>query len=133
MQLSWHASAGQPAYQYEFARVPQGRETVGATHASELAYVFGTLASAVPPVGPKPKYSAVDQRISDAMQLYWTNFAKTGDPNSPNDSTLPRSRKFDPSSRAFMQFTDAAPVPGEGLRRSYCDLYISHLNTHMPN
>jgi para-nitrobenzyl esterase len=131
VQLSWHARAGHPAYQYEFARTPQGRETVGATHASEVAYVFGTLATAVPPLGPKPEYSAVDQRISDAMQQYWTNFAKTGDPNVPDGSNLPLWRKFDTISRAFMQFTNAAPVPGEGLRRFYCDLYISHLKTRM--
>ena len=37
-QLVWHAAAGNPAFEYEFARVPAGREAVGATHASELSY-----------------------------------------------------------------------------------------------
>jgi carboxylesterase type B len=40
-QLIWHAAAGNTAYEFEFARVPPGRESVGATHASELAHVFG--------------------------------------------------------------------------------------------
>lgn len=40
-QLVWHAAAGNPAFEYEFARVPTGREAAGATHASELSFVFG--------------------------------------------------------------------------------------------
>ena len=40
-QLAWHAAAGNPAYQYEFARVSPGREAYGAIHAAELPYVFG--------------------------------------------------------------------------------------------
>ena len=44
----------------------------GATHASEIAYVFGNLG---------PDYSTGDRALSDQMGAYWTNFAKTGDPN----------------------------------------------------
>src|SRR5215467_7681522 len=52
-QLLWHAAAGNTAYEFEFARVPPGRESVGATHASELAHVFGTIAAVgVLGVGP---------------------------------------------------------------------------------
>jgi len=45
-QLIWHARAGNTAYQFQFSRVPPGREAVGAAHGSELAYVFGTLSIA---------------------------------------------------------------------------------------
>lgn len=44
----------------------------GATHASEIGYVFGNLG---------PDYSAADRALSERMGAYWTNFAKTGDPN----------------------------------------------------
>jgi para-nitrobenzyl esterase len=44
----------------------------GATHASEVAYVFGNLS---------PDNSPADRALSDRMGAYWTNFAKTGDPN----------------------------------------------------
>jgi para-nitrobenzyl esterase len=44
----------------------------GATHASEIAYVFGNLS---------PDYGPQDRALSDRMGAYWTNFAKTGDPN----------------------------------------------------
>jgi carboxylesterase type B len=80
-QLVWHAAAGNPAFEYEFARVPAGREAAGATHASELSFVFGTLEEGIfagragrPPI----LRTAVDTQVSDVMQQYWTNFAKTG-------------------------------------------------------
>jgi para-nitrobenzyl esterase len=45
-QLIWRSRAGNMSYQYEFSRVAPGRESVGAAHASELPYVFGTLSVA---------------------------------------------------------------------------------------
>ena len=123
-QLIWHSAAGNPAYQYEFARVPPGREAVGATHASDLYYVFGSL-NRIGGVGAPPvPGNAIDAQVSDAMQRYWTNFAKTGDPNGPG---LPEWPKFDPAKRAYIQFTDAGPLAKEGLRRPYCDLFIENL------
>jgi len=34
--------------------------------------------------------------------------------------------KFDPTRRAYLDFTDAGPVPKEGLRRSVCDLFMEN-------
>jgi para-nitrobenzyl esterase len=129
-QLAWHAAAGNPAYQFEFARVPAGREALGATHASELSYVFGTFDRApFPATGPASSgATAVDKQVSEAMQQYWTNFAKGGDPNG---SQLPEWPKFDTSSRAYIQFTDGGPMPKEGLRRPYCDLFIENVKRLM--
>jgi para-nitrobenzyl esterase len=62
------------------------------------------------------------------MQQYWTNFAKTGDPNS---GQLPVWRQFDVASRAYIQFTDAGPVAKEGLRRPFCDLFIENVKRRM--
>jgi para-nitrobenzyl esterase len=125
-QLAWHAAAGNPAFEYEFARVPVGRETVGSTHASELSYVFGTLDRGIVTTGGPPpgEPTAVDKQISYAMQQYWTNFAKTG---NPNGGDLPKWPKFDASTRSYIQFTDAGAVVKEGLRRPYCDLLIQNL------
>ena len=126
-QLVWHAAARDPAFEYEFARVPQGREPVGATHTSELPYVFGTLDTAGVGVrgdGPTARITAGDKQVSETMQQYWTNFAKTGNPNGGN---LPLWPKFDASTRAYVQFTDAGPVPKEGLRRPFCDLFIENV------
>lgn len=129
-QLLWHSAAGNTAFEYEFARAPVGREAVGATHASELSYVFGTLDRGIAvlrgPAAGAP--TAVDRETSEAMQQYWTNFAKTGNPNGGN---LPQWPKFEGSRRAYLQFTDAGPQPKEALRRPFCDLFIEHVKRLM--
>ena len=123
-QLVWHAGAGNPGYQYQFSRATPGREAAGAAHGNEVAYVFGNLGRAA----SAPKYDATDQQVSAAMQKYWTNFAKTGDPNGGG---LPRWPKFEPAKRAYLEFTDAGPVVREGLRRQVCDLYTENLKRLM--
>ena len=47
----------------------------GAFHSSELWYMFGTLDKCWRPM------EAADYELSDRMVSYWTNFAKTGNPN----------------------------------------------------
>ncbi len=127
-QLIWHAAARNPAYEYEFARVPSGREALGSTHASEVSHVFGTLDRGVIGVGPPARATEIDTQISEVIQQYWANFAKTGDPNG---GRLPKWRKFDTSSRAYMQFTDAGPIAKEGLRRPFCDLFMENVTRLM--
>jgi para-nitrobenzyl esterase len=63
------------------------------------------------------------------MQQYWTNFAKTGDPNG---SGLPKWPKYDAAARGFVEFTDNGPVAREGLRRAFCDLYVENAHRLMP-
>jgi len=123
-QALWHAAAGNVTFEYEFAHTPVGREALGATHASEVSYVFGTLDRGIGGVGPTVRATAVDAPISEAMQQYWTNFAKNGDPNGGN---LPKWPRFDVSIRPYLQFTSAGPVAKEGLRRQFCDLYIENV------
>jgi para-nitrobenzyl esterase len=127
-QVVWHAEAGNTAYQYEFARTPIGREALGATHASDASYVFGTLDQGIWGVGPPGRAAAVDTEISELIQQYWSNFAKTGDPNGGN---LPNWPRFAVTRRPYLQFTDAGPVVKEGLRRPFCDLFIQNVNRLM--
>jgi para-nitrobenzyl esterase len=122
-QLIWHSRAGNTAYQFQFSRVPPGREAVGAAHGSELPYVFGTLSIAARAANA-PKYDSVDEMVSDQMQRYWMNFAKSG---SPNGGSLPQWPKFDPTARAYIDLTASGPVPREGLRREACDLFIENI------
>ncbi len=63
-----------PVFVYQFDRAAPG-SPFGATHASELEYVFGALDS-------KPRdYTAEDRNLSERIGNYWVNFARTGDPN----------------------------------------------------
>jgi para-nitrobenzyl esterase len=118
-QLVWHAAAGNSGYEYQFDHAPPGRETLGAVHGAEVRYVFGALGG---------QDTAVDRGISEALQLYWTNFARTGDPNGPG---VPKWPKFDSAARGYLEFTDSGPVAHEGLRRPFCELYVENVKRLM--
>ena len=88
-------------------------------HGAEVSYVFGRLGA---------NYTDVDRELSSAMQQYWTNFAKTG---NPNGAGMPAWPKFDAASRGYMEFTDDGPSSREGLRRPFCDLYVENVKRLM--
>jgi para-nitrobenzyl esterase len=117
-QLAWHAPVS-PSFEYEFDRAAPGREALGAVHGTEVAYVFGALG---------PRYADADRAISSAMQQYWTNFAKTGNPDGAGLIQWP---KFDAAARGYIEFTGDGPVAGEGLRRAWCDLYVENVQRLM--
>jgi para-nitrobenzyl esterase len=68
-----------PAYIYLFSYVAasmQERMKYGASHASEIAYVFDNL-NARNGAAAAPR----DLEVARMMNTYWANFAKTGNPN----------------------------------------------------
>jgi para-nitrobenzyl esterase len=79
---------GKRAYWYFFTHEPPiepGTRDLKATHASEIPYVFETLSAprTVPDLS-SPRLATAsekDRALADMMSSYWTNFAKTGDPN----------------------------------------------------
>ncbi len=70
----------QPIYRYRFDLAPPPDDPagpqLGAFHSAEIEYVFGQLDSK-----PKVTWRQDDRDLSLTMQKYWTNFAKTGNPN----------------------------------------------------
>jgi para-nitrobenzyl esterase len=73
------ATGGQPVYRYHFEWPSPGDKfhPAGTTfHSDDIEYVFGTLDSRQGAV-----WRPEDRKMSDLIQSYWTNFAKTGDPN----------------------------------------------------
>jgi para-nitrobenzyl esterase len=75
----------QPVYRYRFDRAPPtdvlGRKR-GSFHSAEIPYVFGTFDSE-----PQVPWTAEDRTLGELLHGYWTNFARTGNPNGPG---LPR-------------------------------------------
>ena len=76
------AEKGKVPYVYEFRRRLPGNGS-GAFHSSELWYVFNTVKRCWRPLGE------ADEKLSERMVDYWTNFMKAG---NPNGSGLPEWR-----------------------------------------
>ena len=77
---SQKATGKAPVYAYYFKQA--SAYTPLAVHVSEVPYVFQNLipkGTAVAPVLP----GAQDQALAESMSSYWSNFAKTGNPNQP--------------------------------------------------
>jgi para-nitrobenzyl esterase len=72
-----HAATGSPTFRYRFSYVPEAqRPDSDGGHGRELQFVFG--AEGVPGAG---MFTHRDREVSNLLRAYWTNFAKTGDPN----------------------------------------------------
>jgi para-nitrobenzyl esterase len=112
-----------PAWLYHFSHTPPGgdamrgmpigtaKRRLGAYHAAEIQYVFGTL-------GLTPATGGVvteeDRRLSEQMSDYWVAFAATGNPNGPG---RPVWETYTDADRHFMSFEATAtpsrnPLPG---------------------
>ena len=63
--------------------------------------------------------TAREAAIADRMQAYWTNFAKTGDPNGPG---LPPWPVYTAADERMLDLDDAMAVLSGGYRNGECDL-----------
>jgi len=124
----WRSGNGRPTYQYQFDPPVAGEKLT--RHQAEIGFIFGNLLTTGYLGGP---YTDADRKISEDIQTYWANFAKTGDPNLPSLNGLPEWPRSNPTTRPYLQFTQGdGPTVAEGLRREICDLYIEALETTLP-
>jgi para-nitrobenzyl esterase len=76
------ASGSAPVFRYRLDLGSPGDRyhsaALGAFHSDDIEYVFGTLDAR-----PDAVWRPEDRQLSELMQQYWTNFARTGDPNGP--------------------------------------------------
>jgi para-nitrobenzyl esterase len=110
-----------PVFRYRFdqtlpltaaaAQNPNAEPT--APHSSEIEYVFQVLSSKRLPWRPE------DRKVSDLMGSYWTNFAKTGNPNGPD---LPQWPVYGSRDGYQVMHLTADPRPAPDRQRARYEL-----------
>jgi hypothetical protein len=73
-------------------------------------------------------FTPTDYRLSDLMERYWTNFAKTGNPNA---SELPDWPRFGRDGRYIQFLKDGHVAVARDLRRAQCALYRNWILAQM--
>lgn len=117
-------TVGSTIYRYSFDKAPPiapdtkvngvaiTSKDIGARHAGEIEYVFGTLDSLKVPL------QAEDWKLSDLMMTYWTNFARNG---NPNGKALPQWPNYDKRTNYQVMHLDINTQASPDARR---DRYI---------
>lgn len=112
------AERGDKAFVYLFSYVSpsmQQRMRYGASHASEIPYVFNNLRGREGTDAPSQ-----DKAVATMMNRYWTNFAKTGDPNG---NGLPKWPVYDPQKNEILEFRiDGSAVGGPDPKKARLDV-----------
>ncbi|HPU17058.1 MAG TPA: carboxylesterase family protein [Bacillota bacterium] len=121
------------AYYYIFDPEIPGWDNPGAFHSSELWFVFETLAKCWRP------FKGKHYDLARMMCNYWTNFAKSGDPNGldADGTPMPEWKPYAKEQRGAMFFGDEPKMVGpnenevfnfirEGYEKGYFDNRISN-------
>ncbi|NOT30622.1 MAG: carboxylesterase family protein [Planctomycetes bacterium] len=101
------ARVSAPAWQYEFDRPSRTLPALGAHHAVEVPYVFGTLSGG----------TARDHELSNTMLDAWVQFARSGNPNAAG---LPSWPRFELASEKYLILGEQSSS-GSRLHARGCD------------
>ena len=103
-------------YRYLFSHVHTVAvlKPFGSYHGMELFFVFNTWENAT--LGSGIFFKEDDEKVQNNMLTFWTNFAKYGNPNGPDEVKWTR---YDGPKDNYMDI-NANPVLKEGLRSEKC-------------
>ncbi len=109
------AGEGGKSWLYRYAYVPDAAQgsVPGAGHDSEMEMVFKN-----PDMRWKGKWSDADAAIAQAMNAYWVNFAKTG---NPNGAGLPAWPAYSAAGDTLLNFDKGGPAVISGYGKVRLD------------
>uniref|UniRef100_A0A8D2K0W6 Bile salt-activated lipase n=1 Tax=Theropithecus gelada TaxID=9565 RepID=A0A8D2K0W6_THEGE len=118
--LAQHRANAKSAKTYSYlfshpSRMPTYPKWMGADHADDIQYVFGK------PFATPSGYRPQDRTVSKAMIAYWTNFAKTGDPNMGHSAVPTHWEPYTLENGSYLEITkkmDGSSVK-RGLRTNF--------------
>jgi para-nitrobenzyl esterase len=118
-----HTAAHHPAFEYEFNHPVPGQPF--AIHGTELTFVMGIYLK----VGnPADANQSADAKVADMVEGYFTNFARTG---NPNGTGLPEWPQFGEAGN-YVQFTSEGSVgEAKDLRGAACTVFREMTATRM--
>jgi para-nitrobenzyl esterase len=117
LKLADWLSPSVPVYDYQFddANVPMYMPPVsfpyGPAHTTELQFLFPLFHGGSGAIRP---LSSAEQTLAHKMMAYWTNFAKTGNPNGPS---LPAWPKFTAANEPVLSLD----VPNQTVITNFAD------------
>lgn len=98
---------GKPAYEYYFTKT---NNSLSNYHAGEIPYAYGNLWR------HPGLYNEDDYKLSDIMQQYFVNFAKTGDPNGEG---LPKWKARTVSNNQLLQLDTEIKMTDDPNKKLY--------------
>jgi len=107
------------AYEFNDENAPPGTVAgvtfpLGAFHGAEIQYLMLVTGDVFP-------FTTDQQALSDAMISYWTQFAKTGNPNSADEPAWP---KYSKSTDEFQSLVPPAPMTESNFNAFHqCDSF----------
>jgi para-nitrobenzyl esterase len=123
MEGRWHTAAHHPTFEYEFNHPVPGQPA--AIHSSDLSFVMGFYPREGNLAG---RYTATDVKMADVVESYFTNFAKTGDPNGVG---LPEWPQFGAAAN-YVKFTNEGTVEeAKDLRGAACAVLREVMESQM--
>lgn len=112
------ASRQPQTFVYQFVHTLRSESKLGAYHGLELPYVFN-VSMGKSPTSRRSHNSQTS--LAPLMVSYWTNFAKTG---NPNGTGLPQWPNYTISGDLNINL-DVNPSTTKGLRKDYCDFFVN--------
>jgi para-nitrobenzyl esterase len=104
-----------PVFRYRFDLGSPGdtnhQAILGAFHSDDIEYVFGTLDSR-----PGAVWRPEDRKLSELIGTYWTNFARSGDPNGTG---IPHWPTYGPDQWQVMHLDAVSEAKPDGQRERY--------------